>query len=347
MLRVYLKGTPVRACLAQEAMEEQLGITPGRYTRHKSGTIDITMRDGNNGKKTIHGWIKIEGRTYRIGPTFPRKQRVVAVILRGVFEDTAEEAVETFVAALGKGAVYLAAEPDHDEDGAQTCAERVYLSVDPEVRMRDVVPRMIKVDGEPVYIDWYHAGPFCRHCGKTDHTKETCGRAPQRPRKSGPIAARKEREDQAPPAAPPTPTETIIPEETPSTQATTDMEVDTAIDMATNPAGEELAETAHPAPTERESEGHAPANAGEAQATLTVELSGTEIPGTEYAEAEPTAEDATAPQEGAEEPACDEDAPTERPDTQSRQEEGTQNESEPAPREQAGEEPPQNRRQPP
>jgi hypothetical protein len=60
--------------------------------------------------------------------------------------------------------------------------------------MRDVVPRMIKVDGEPVYIDWYHAGPFCRRCGKTGHTRGRCGTTPQKLRKSGPTATRKERE---------------------------------------------------------------------------------------------------------------------------------------------------------
>src|SRR5262249_39093792 len=62
MLRIYPGDTPVRAYQIKVAMEEQLGITPGRYTRYRSGTIEFKMRDGNNGKETIHGDIKINGR---------------------------------------------------------------------------------------------------------------------------------------------------------------------------------------------------------------------------------------------------------------------------------------------
>ena len=64
---------------------------------------------------------------------------MVTVILSGADDDTIEEAVDAFISALGEGASFLAAEPDYDEDRTQTCAERVYLSVDPKVRMRDVV----------------------------------------------------------------------------------------------------------------------------------------------------------------------------------------------------------------
>jgi hypothetical protein len=318
MLRIYPGDTPVRMRPTMEALEKQLGITPGRYTKYKSGIIDIKMRDGNNGMKTIHGEIMIEGRPYRVGPTFPRKQRVVTVILSDACEETIKEALEIFAAALGEGATFLAAEPDYDEEGFQTNAERVYLSVDPEKRMRDVVPRMIKVDGEPVYIGWYHAGPFCHRCGKTDHTRDRCRTIPQKPRKPGPIAARKERE--APVAV---------------VQDTTDAEENAATNMVTIPAREQ-AETVLLAPTERESGGHSPANAGETLASLTVEPPGVETQGTEHAEAEPTAEGATAPHEGAERPACEEDAPIEHPATHAEQE-NVQNELELAPQEQEGE----------
>ena len=43
VVRVYPGDTYVKETLVLEAMKEQLGVSPDRYMRHKSGVIDVQM----------------------------------------------------------------------------------------------------------------------------------------------------------------------------------------------------------------------------------------------------------------------------------------------------------------
>jgi hypothetical protein len=202
-VRVYTRGTSLPVSTVKKALRDQLGVEVGRAQGYGSSYVDVVMTGADDKKKVEHRSIQIGEEVYYIGPTFPYEKKVVTVILSRVDDGSAGRVTEAFRAALGKGATFLAAthgsslqrkRPDY--------CERVYLEMDPGVRMCDVVPRVLQVDGKHTCVYWYNAGPFCRRCGKGNHPASRCKAALWRPRGRGPARPAKEGNGRSPPTPP-------------------------------------------------------------------------------------------------------------------------------------------------
>lgn len=207
IIRVYTRGEQVDRRSVVRALREQLGVKTGLGQVHGTSHMDIELEHVDVKKVTQHE-IRVGEKTYQIGPTFSPSDKAVAVILWGVNNTRSKDIFKAFSAKLGKGARFLAAEHgavrDEDLTGFQ---KKVYLSVDPDVRMRDVVPRVLEPNGDPVYVDWYNASPFCARCKTGHNTNRRCPHTSQGPREVNLLKpARKGR-----PPAPVTPTEPTRP----------------------------------------------------------------------------------------------------------------------------------------
>jgi hypothetical protein len=237
-VRVYTRGTSLPVSTVENALRDQLGVEIGRVQVCGSSHIDMVLKNAEDKKKTEHGSIQVEGKVFHVGPTFSHEENVAAVILSGVDDDdSAEKATEALRAALGEGARFLAATHGSSlQMEKPDFSERVYLEVDPEVRMRDVVPRMLQVDGRKVYVIWYNAGPFCRRCGNHDHVISRCGAASRRPRGRAPARPTKENDEslQTPPAS----AETTDSESAPTNNQTNSADEHTPAHTANEPATE-------------------------------------------------------------------------------------------------------------
>ena len=196
--RIYTRGNLLSEDEAVVTLEDQFGVTADRAQAHGSSHIDVVLPNEDDGKKLAHASLTLGGKKYRIGPTFHEKN-VVAVILTNMADYKAERVREAFRNALGQGATYLAVTrgssmqkkwPDFND--------KVYLRMDPGVRMRDVVPRRVEVGGAYSYVYWYNAGPVCRHCGKGGHSADSCRDAP-RQRGQGPPRPANRRAGRSPP----------------------------------------------------------------------------------------------------------------------------------------------------
>ena len=192
MVRIYTQSVSLPKKTVLDALESQLGVVVRRSQQYGSSHVDAELSD-EDAEKVAHATIRVGKEKFRIGPTFPRNENVVAVILEGTSDYSAERVREAFRDALGQGATYLAATRGSSMQEVPDICDRVYLRMDPAVRMRDVVPRRIEVDGEYTYVYWYHSGPVCRRCGRGGHPHGRCNSAPPQPRGRGPARPASER----------------------------------------------------------------------------------------------------------------------------------------------------------
>jgi hypothetical protein len=210
-VRIYARNTRLDTEEALAALEDQLGVTAARCNDQRPEYIDAELMSAEEVEKTAHRTVRIGGEEYRVGPAFHMEARVVTVILSGVSNCNAKEAVESLSRGLGQGASILTAThgspitpgPNHPDD-----CERVYLWVDPNVRMCDVVPRVIEAGKVKSFVYWYNAAPICGRCKKTGHSTDDCRGPLSRPTGQGPPrpANRRARRHRSPPPAPAAPT---------------------------------------------------------------------------------------------------------------------------------------------
>ena len=201
MIRVYTRDDRPDWRIIVRAVREQLGVTICRTTEPRPYYIDLELGDEEEVKKTAHGKIRVGEKEYFVGPTFTPQDRVVTVLLQPVGKASVEPTLGALRAGLGQGAEFLTATHGLTLNReAPDFGERVYLRMDPDVRMRDVVPRVIEADGEKAYTTWYRAAAFCVFCEENGHTARNCRGTSYRPRWRGPARPVGERST-APPAA--------------------------------------------------------------------------------------------------------------------------------------------------
>ena len=201
VIRVYTRDDRPDWRIIMRAVRDQLGVTTGRVGEPRPSYIDLELEDEEEVKKTAHGKIRVGEKEYFVGPTFTPQDRVVTVLLQPVGKASVEPTLGALRAGLGQGAEFLTATHGLTLNReAPDFGERVYLRMDPDVRMRDVVPRVIEADGEKAYTTWYRAAAFCVFCEENGHTARNCRGTSYRPRWRGPARPVGERST-APPAA--------------------------------------------------------------------------------------------------------------------------------------------------
>jgi len=158
VFRIYTRGTFLSKDDVADAVEDQLGVEIGSYRACGPSHVDVEIPNEEDRKKLAGAKITVGGKKYRIGPTFFFREKVAVVILTNVGDCSTKRAEEAFRAALGQGATYLTKTRGSSmEEARPDFRDKIYLQVDPEVRMRDVVPRRLIINGVYHYAHWHNA----------------------------------------------------------------------------------------------------------------------------------------------------------------------------------------------
>jgi hypothetical protein len=175
IIRIYSRGTRLEEKAVDIALRNQLGVNLCRIKVVGSSHVDVELKNEEEAKRAEHRAIHIGEVKYHIGPTFMKMDKPVPVILSELGENSTEDVVDAFRAKLGKDVRILGATHGYslqrEYPGFQA---KVYLSTDQGVRLKEAVPRKIDVNGDTIYVDWYHATPICHYCGRLFHTTDDC-----------------------------------------------------------------------------------------------------------------------------------------------------------------------------